>query len=309
VYLAFTSGAATNGIYQVASVIDANRFTCATADAATNSGNCLFPRLTGGGYIVANRTNVTVNTALRQGLLSGDSVYLNFSQANSPTDGVYTISSILDSTHFTFNTLTNNNNGSQNGLTIYPLNTNTLPLVRSGTVSLQESTWNLSNTDINGTYNLSQSPLRSPTVFNFFFPDYQFPGVLSSAGLTTPEFQLTSDTSVALQMNFLAAGILVNTGNTNGLSSFSSTGNGNGAIVLDIGPWLVPPYTNMPVLVDSLNTLLLAGQLSGAAKTNIVNFVTNTASGYFPAGSTQQRDRVRAVVHLLITSPEFTVQK
>ena len=95
---------------------------------------------------------------------------------------------------------------------------------------IQYSTWNMSYTDTGTTSSLSQSPLRSPTVFNFFFPDYEFPGALASAGLTTPEFQLTSDTSVALQMNFLEGGILNNTGNTNGLSSFTG---GDGAIVLD----------------------------------------------------------------------------
>ncbi|HTL71862.1 MAG TPA: DUF1800 family protein [bacterium] len=308
VYLVFPTGGATNGIYQVASIIDNNRFTCATDATTTNAGSCLFPRLTGGGYVVSGRTNITVTTALPQALLAGDNVFLNFSQAGSPTDGVYTVSTILDPTHFTLVTATNNNQ-TQNGLTIYPLGANAVPLVRSGTVALQESTWLMNYTDTSSTYNLSQSPLRSPTVFNYFFPDYQFPGVLASAGITTPEFQLTSDTSVALQMNFLEAGLLKNTGNTNGLSSYN---NANGAIVLDLGPWMTAPYTgtaNLPALVDSLNSLLLAGQLSGAAKTNILSYVTNTASGYFPTGINQQRDRVRAIVHLLITSPEFTVQK
>src|SRR5208337_4893516 len=117
---------------------------------------------------------------------------------------------------------TNSVNQTQNGLTVYPLVAP--PLVRSGTVVVQLSTWIMSYTD----GNLTQTPLRSPTVFNFFLPGYQFPGPLASAGLTTPEFQLTSDTGVAIQMNFLEAGILNNGSNTNGLSSFTV---GNGAIV------------------------------------------------------------------------------
>ena len=178
-------------------------------------------------------------------------------------------------------------------------------------MSVQENTWKMDYTDTSSTYNLSQSPLRSPTVFNYFYPDYSFPGALSSAGLTTPEFQLTSDTSVALQMNFLEAGILNNSGNTNGLSSFSNTGNGAGAIVLDLGPWMTTNFTanaNLPVLVDNLNSILLAGQLSAGVKTNIVNYAA-TLSYSTPPTQTQQRDRVRAVVHLLICSPEYTVQK
>jgi hypothetical protein len=178
-------------------------------------------------------------------------------------------------------------------------------------VTLQQGTWNLGYTDTGSSSSLLQSPLRSPTVFNFYFPNYEFPGALASAGLTTPEFQLTSDTGVALQMNFLEGGILNNTGNTNGLSSFTG---GDGDIVLDIGPWMTTNYTasaNVPALVDNLNTLLLAGQLSAAAKTNIVNYVTNTVNFPFstPPTASQMRDRVRAVVHLIVSSPDFTIQK
>ena len=44
------------------------------------------------------------------------------------------------------------------------------------------------------TDDLTQTPLNAPTVFNFFYPDYQFPGAISAAGMTTPEFQLSNDT-------------------------------------------------------------------------------------------------------------------
>jgi hypothetical protein len=67
----------------------------------------------------------------------------------------------------------------------------------------------------------------------------------------------------------------------------------------------------VPGLVDGLNTLLLAGQLSTGARTNIVNYVTNTVNFPFstPPTQTQMRDRVRAAVHLIINSPDFTIQK
>lgn len=163
-------------------------------------------------------------------------------------------------------------------------------------------------TDSGSTFNLSQSPLSSPTVFNFFFPNYEFPGALASAGLTTPEFQLTSDTSVALQMNYLEGGILTGS-NTNGISSFN---NNSGAVVLDIGPWVSTNYTsaaNLPKLVDAMNSLLAAGQLSAAAKSNIANYVTNNISFSSSPTPTQMRDRARAVIHLITASPDFTIQK
>jgi len=214
---------------------------------------------------------------------------------------------VPDATHFTAFISSTNNQTSDND-TIYPL---VMPaLTRSGTVVASESTWNMGYTDMGSGASLPQSPLRSPTVFNFFYPTFEFPGPLAAAGLTTPEFQLTSATSVALQLNFIEGGFLGNTGNTNGLSSFTG---GNGSIVLDVDPWMTPAYTSnagIPSLVDALNSLLAAGHLSAIARADIVNFVANTTNfPYTTPTDAQMRDRVRAVAHLIVTSPDFTIQK
>ena len=303
-YVVFTSGGAASSIYS-ATVISSTVFTVTAFDSVTRSGNCLLPRISASGYTQSS-TNLTVSCAGPHALIVNETIYIPANTVLIPA-GQYVVKTIPDPLHFTI--VLTNNVGTQSGFTLYPLDPPSL--TRNGNATVQWSTWNLGYTDSDPTYNLAQSPLSPNTVFNFFYPNYAFPGALSAAGLTTPEFQLTSDTSTALQMNFLEAGILNNTGNTNGLSSFN---NGGGAIVLDIGPWMTTNYTaaaGVPSLVDNLNTLLLAGQLSAAAKTNIVNYVTNTVNfGYStPPTATQMRDRVRAVVHLLITSPDFTIQK
>jgi hypothetical protein len=264
----------------------------------------LIPKLTGGGFIVTNHINVTFSTALPHGLNPGDQVYVNFTQAGSPADGQYQVVSVPDPTHFTF-TVASANNQTQNNATVFPLVPP--PLFRSGNVNISWNTWSLNATDTGGTFSLAQTPLNSPTVFNFFFPGYKFPGALAAAGVTTPEFQLTSDTTVVFQMNFLEGGVLGNTGNTNGLSSFN---NGGGAIMIDLGPWMTPAYTSnagIPGLVDALNSLFCAGQLTPAAKTQIVNYADTLA--YTTPTFTQMRDRVRAVVHLIVNSPDFTIQR
>jgi hypothetical protein len=148
-------------------------------------------------------------------------------------------------------------------------------------------------------------------VFNFFYPGYEFPGALASAGMTTPEFQLTTASGLSLELNFLEGGILGNTANTNGFSSFAG---GNGSVVLDIRPWMTTNDTadsGIPGLVDQLNGTLLAGQLSPAAAADIVDYVANTNNFKFssPPTDTQMRDRVRAVIHLIATSPDFVIQK
>ncbi|HWN96654.1 MAG TPA: hypothetical protein VNT99_16615, partial [Methylomirabilota bacterium] len=110
----------------------------------------------------------------------------------------------------------------------------------------------------------------------------------------------------------LAGGVFNNGNNTNGLSSFNG---GNGSITLDMGPWMTAANTSdagIPGLVDGLNTLLCSGQLSANAKAVIVSYVANTTR--FPLANptptnAQMRDRVRAVVHLIVSSPEFIVQR
>jgi uncharacterized protein (DUF1800 family) len=57
-------------------------------------------------------------------------------------------------------------------------------------------------------YSLSQQPLRSPTVFNFYEPDYVFPGQLAAAGLVAPEFQITNDTTLISRISTLASYVL-----------------------------------------------------------------------------------------------------
>ena len=89
---------------------------------------------------------------------------------------------------------------------------------------------------------------------------------------------------------------------------------GSGAVALDLGPWMTPANTadaGIPALVDVLATLLTGGSLSPSARALIVAYVANTARFPYstPPTATQMRERVRSVVHLLVTSPDFTIQR
>ena len=55
--------------------------------------------------------------------------------------------------------------------------------------------------DGGGSAALGQSPLRAPTVFNWFLPDYQPGGLIASYGLVAPEFQLANESSVFQNVN------------------------------------------------------------------------------------------------------------
>jgi hypothetical protein len=305
-YLTFTTGGATNGVVSVTNVPDGNHFIVPTVDTTNRAGSCLLSRWTGGGF-TQSKTNVTIYAPFPHGLVPGNNVFINFTQSGNPASGLYSVNSVIDATHFTI-IVTNSTTTTSDSQVIYPLIPP--PLVRSGTVAVSWNTWAMNATDTGSSSSLAQTPLNSPTVFNFFFPSYAFPGPLSDAGLTTPEFQLTSDTSVAWQMNFMEGGLLGNSNNTNGPSSFI---NGGGALTLDVGPYMTTAFTSnagIPGLVDALNSLLCAGQLSPASKTFIVNYVANNANfPYTTPTPAQMRDRVRAVVHLILTSPDYIIQK
>ncbi|MDQ6624223.1 MAG: hypothetical protein M3Y86_12175, partial [Verrucomicrobiota bacterium] len=183
------------------------------------------------------------------------------------------------------------------------------PLSRSGNVKFEASKYDAGYTNAY----LLQTPLNSPTVFNFYYPDYKYPGAIAANNVTTPEFQLTTDTNVITLTNTVASAI-VGAGNTNG-NGLTSYRNGTGTITMDLSPYMTQAQTSnagIPALVDALGDLLTGGQLTASTKTTIVNFVANTTNFGFnsPTPATiQMRDRVRAVVHLIITSPEYAVQR
>jgi len=308
IYLSFTSGGARSGIFTVAAVASSSVFIVTALDSANRVGNCAFPKWTGGGFTQTG-SNITFTTAGPHGLLAGRYVYVVFPDTGSGTNGTYRVASVPNSIRFSIvGSMSANRSGSDP--LVLPLVA--APLIRSGSVTIKYSTWNMNYTDSGSSSSLYQTPLNAPTVFNFFFPDYKFQGILASAGLTTPEFQLTSDSSVVSQMNFFSSSIFNNGSNTNGLSSFAG---GNGSIALDLGPWMTPAITSnagIPDLVDSFNTLLCAGQLSLAARNIIATYVADNTR--FPLTSptpthAQMRDRVRAVLHLVVSSPEFIVQR
>jgi uncharacterized protein (DUF1800 family) len=139
-------------------------------------------------------------------------------------------------------------------------------------------------------FSLDQAPLYSPSVFNFFRPDYSQPGPIEQAGLFAPEFQITTDTTAITSANKMTAAIYQQASATN-----------PDAIVLDFSS-LIGLAGNPARLVDSLNNLLMAGAMSAETRSILVNAVSQ-----IPA--TSALERVQTAVHLLVTSPQFVIQQ
>ena len=143
--------------------------------------------------------------------------------------------------------------------------------------------WSIDLTD----QELGQTPMNSPTVFNFYEPGYVYPGVLAQNGLVSPEFQITNETTTMTVANWFAWGI------------------GYGFKYGDIKLNLATEQQlagNPSALVDRLNLLLCAGQLSDQAKAAIVNHL-NTIPAGDPLG------RAKAAVYLVVSGKQFAVQR
>ena len=140
---------------------------------------------------------------------------------------------------------------------------------------------------------LGQSPLRSPSVFNFFRPGYVPPSTALSAGAVAPEFQLVTESSVGGYLNYMTGVIL------NGLSSGDITAPYTSELAL---------VTDAPALVQRVNLLMAAGQLSAPTVTLIVNAL-NATSVTATSTAAVKRNRVAAAVLMVMASAEYLIQK
>ncbi|MGJ7615406.1 MULTISPECIES: DUF1800 domain-containing protein [unclassified Variovorax] len=160
-------------------------------------------------------------------------------------------------------------------------------------VSSARDAWKIGNTS-DPSQSLGQSPLRSPSVFNFFRPGYVPPATAIAAGnLVAPEFQLVNETSVGGYLNFLQ----------------SVLPNGFDAGDVAAGYAAEKALAGDPAaLVRRLNLLLAANQLSPAS----VALIADALSKAPLANPTNDAGRLLLVcagVLLAMGSPEYLVQK
>jgi uncharacterized protein (DUF1800 family) len=148
--------------------------------------------------------------------------------------------------------------------------------------------WAAGNTSDAGK-SLGQSPQRSASVFNYFRPGYVPPNTpIATGGLVAPEFQITNESSVAGYLNYMLTAI----------------GSGHN----DIRPGYAAELAlagDAAALVERLNRLLCAGQLSEATR----SLITTTITGMPGSGTTDKTQRVQAAVMLVMASPDYLVQR
>jgi uncharacterized protein (DUF1800 family) len=142
---------------------------------------------------------------------------------------------------------------------------------------------------------LGQSPLRSPSVFNFFRPGYFPPNTeIATRGLLAPEFQLVNETSVAGYINFMERAVQ---GGRAPLADLS----------LDFAD-AVALAQDSTALLDRLDLLLTGRQLSTSARDAIRAAMEDVA--IIAASTTADRlRRVQIGVTLILATTDYLIQK
>jgi hypothetical protein len=139
----------------------------------------------------------------------------------------------------------------------------------------------------NNAGSMSESVMDSPSVFNFYPPDYNIPGT----ALLGPEFDLETTATTLVRSNFVNSFVYgsIGTGTTVDFTTYanlSTTPDGSGQ------------------LLDSLNALLLHNSMTADARASIL-----AAVNAVPAGSTQNLLRAQTAIYLILSSSQYQVEQ
>jgi uncharacterized protein (DUF1800 family) len=157
--------------------------------------------------------------------------------------------------------------------------------------------WQVRSTGANTS--LGQAPLLASSVFNFWRPGYVPPGttVLGSRNLAAPEFQIVNEVTNAGYVNVIEQTI------SNGI------GTGNDVRLSLSNEVLIADKPEQ--LADRLDRLLMAGQMSGTLRKRVLDTINAYAISPTDLNQANQAkaNRAKAAVLLVMTSPEYLVQR
>lgn len=145
---------------------------------------------------------------------------------------------------------------------------------------------------------LGQTPMRAPSVFNFYRPGYRPPQTqVAAQGLVAPEMQITTETSVLGYANFLAH-IL-----ENGWGEWNSSLR-RADVQFDFSGWM-SLSTQPEQLIDTIAVRLVGHKLPEEAKVPAMAAIESmpTSTDY------EKRQRIQAAILLVAVSPDFVIQR
>jgi uncharacterized protein (DUF1800 family) len=154
-----------------------------------------------------------------------------------------------------------------------------------------------------------QRPLSSPSVFNFFKPDFAPSGEIRNAGLVAPELQIHTDTQLVGAPNALDWRIFY-------FYQGSNYGYANEPEEHLMNYGALKALANNPAnLVDHLDLTMMAGQMSDTMRNLLITRLNDPNPPDYIPGLPDNAPydlalfRVQQALFLIVTSPEFAVQK
>lgn len=157
-----------------------------------------------------------------------------------------------------------------------------------------------------------QRPLNSPSVFNFFLPDYIPDGALKEAEKYGPEFQLLNSQTLTGYLNALNEWLM-----RNNPVDYSSYFSGERKRNEEDPTFNLTKYhhlardSRLPELIDKFNLILAHGQVSPEAKDAIKSVVLQmpyVEENGIPRALEADR-RVRMIVFLIMASPDYLINR
>jgi uncharacterized protein (DUF1800 family) len=137
-----------------------------------------------------------------------------------------------------------------------------------------------------------QAPLRSPSVFNFFSPDYQPPGEITDAGLFAPEMGIVTEYSATNMTNYLLFSIYLRNQATPGLTADD--------IYIDVAAEQ-RLAANPTAMVDRIVDKFTGGRTSAEVRAQAIAMATR-------APASNPTLRAAEAIFLIATSPEYAAQ-
>ncbi len=158
-----------------------------------------------------------------------------------------------------------------------------------------------------------QEPMDSPSVFNFFLPTYSPPGALTQAGLVAPELQIINASSGVSAPNYYWNAIF------GGLHRWGSA-RPERTVMLNLDPEMLmnvpaaavdnPDPSVQPLDPDPLIRRLDLVLTGGTLTPRTCQILHEALSRFGPgSGWDWPHNRLRLAIYLIITSPEFAVQR
>ena len=165
---------------------------------------------------------------------------------------------------------------------------------RAFTAQSRNGSFNIGSTE-DRIYGLGEMATRSPTIFNWFAPGYTPPGTsIATAGLISPEMEMTDVSTVVGYLNYMQGAIGSNaSGGADIYSSFSTE---------------VGLAADADALLDRINLLMMAGTMDGTLRSQILAAVNSID---VPNGSPADinaalTSRAQIAIYLTMAAPSFS---